>query len=313
MLLNKTILIALGGNALAPSTGQGTIAEQFEHTRQSLKGIMPLVREGNRIAITHGNGPQVGDELMRVELSAHKVPTLPLGLCVAATQGTIGYMIEQSLHNALLTENIHRDVVSLITQVIVDENDPAVHKPTKFIGPRYDKDRAEQLAKQFGWSIKEQDGYWRQVVASPAPIRINNVRSIRHLVENGSIVIASGGGGIPTYVMENGHFEGFDGVIDKDLASSVLATAIDAAELYILTDVPQAFLNWGTDHATPLYNITVDEAHKYLLEEQFPYGSMGPKVKAAIKFMRNGGKKVVITNIENMSEALRGNGGTIIT
>ncbi|MCH8327854.1 MAG: carbamate kinase [Candidatus Marinimicrobia bacterium] len=309
----RTVVIALGGNALSPHSALGTIAEQFAHTRDALRQIMPFVREGYNVAIAHGNGPQVGDELRRVELAAGKVPVLPLGICVAATQGTIGYMVEQSLQNALLDADIHRDVVTFISQVIVDRNDPALAEATKFIGHRFNQADAERLAAQYGWSIAQQEpDIWRRVVPSPQPIRINNARSIRKLVESGSIVITVGGGGIPAFVMENGHFEGVDAVIDKDLAAAVLGAEIGAQDLYILTDVDGVYLNFGTDRQTPIAAMTVSEAQAYLAQGQFPAGTMGPKIEAAIRFLQSGGQRVVITGIGSVTEAMQHRSGTVI-
>ena len=311
--MTRTVIIALGGNALSPGSALGTIVEQFAHTRAALKQIMPFVREGYHVAIAHGNGPQVGDELRRVELAAGKVPLLPLGICVAATQGTIGYMVEQSLQNALLDEDIHRDVVSFISQVIVDQHDPAMAEATKFIGHRFNQADAERLAAKYGWSIAEQEpGVWRRVVPSPKPIRFNNARSIRRLVESGSIVIAGGGGGIPAFVMENGHFEGVDAVVDKDLAAAVLGAEIGAQDLYILTDVDGVYLNFGTDRQTPIPAMTASEAQSYLAEGHFPAGTMGPKIEAAIRFLQSGGQRVVITGIGSVAEAMQHRSGTVI-
>ncbi|MCH7575077.1 MAG: carbamate kinase [Candidatus Marinimicrobia bacterium] len=311
--MTRTVIIALGGNALSPDSALGTIAEQFAHTRAALKQIMPFVREGYHVAIAHGNGPQVGDELRRVELAAGKVPILPLGICVAATQGTIGYMVEQSLQNALLDEDIHRDVVSFISQVIVDQHDPAMAEATKFIGHRFNQSDAERLAAKYDWSIAQQEpGVWRRVVPSPKPIRINNARSIRRLVESGSIVIAGGGGGIPAFVKENGHFEGVDAVVDKDLAAAVLGAEIGAQDLYILTDVDGVYLNFGTAQQTLIPDMTASEAQSYLAQGHFPAGTMGPKIEAAIRFLQSGGQRVVITGIGSVAEALQHRSGTVI-
>ncbi len=312
-LTDTTVLVALGGNALAPGETTGDIHAQFAQTRAALAAIMPFVRRRCRLAITHGNGPQVGEELLRVELAADRVPPLPLGVCVAATQGTMGYMIEQSLQNALIDEGIERDVVCIISQVVVAADDPALKKPTKFIGDRYTCERAQALAGRLGWSIaKQEKGVWRRVVTSPTPVRQINGKSIRHLVEIGSIVIASGGGGIPAYIMDNGHYEGVDAVIDKDLAATVLAADIGAQEMYILTDVPEAYLHFGTDRQQPVRKMTLEQARTYMDEGQFPPGSMGPKMEAALQFLTQGGKKVVITNVESMQLALSGAGGTTI-
>ncbi len=313
VLTDTTVLIALGGNALAPGETTGDIHEQFALARAALRTVMPFVRRGCRLAITHGNGPQVGEELLRAELAADRVPPLPLGVCVAATQGTMGYMIEQSLQNALMDEGIERDVVSLITQVIVEAYDPALKSPAKFIGDRYSRERGQRLAERFGWNIAEQEaGVWRRVVPSPAPVRLINGKSIRHLVDIGSIVIASGGGGIPAYVMKNGHYEGVDAVVDKDLTAAVLGADIGAQELYILTDVPEVYLHFGTDSQQPVRRMSARQAQAHLDEGQFPPGSMGPKMKAAIQFITRGGVKVVMTNIDTIEQALAGEGGTTI-
>jgi carbamate kinase len=312
-LKDQTALIAIGGNALSPGETTGNIHEQFAQTRAALRTILPLIHQEYRIAITHGNGPQVGEELLRVELAADRVPPLPLGVCVAATQGTMGYMIEQSLQNALIDEGIDRDVVSLITQVVVDANDPALAAPTKYIGDRYPQARAQSLADRFGWKIAQQDeGVWRRIVPSPVPLRIINGKSIKHLVDMGSIVIASGGGGIPAYIMKNGHYEGVDAVIDKDLAAAVLGSDIGAEHLYILTDVPEVYLHFHTEQQEPIRRMTGRQAQTYLSEGHFPPGSMGPKIEAALHFLHGGGKKVIMTNIESIEPALTGAAGTTI-
>jgi len=313
VLTDTTVLVALGGNALAPGETTGDIHEQFALTRAALGTVMPFIRRGCRLAITHGNGPQVGEELLRAELAADRVPPLPLGVCVAATQGSMGYMIEQSLQNALIDEDIQRDVVSLITQVVVEADDPALKSPTKFIGDRYSRERGQRLAERFGWNIAEQEaGMWRRLVPSPVPIRLINGRSIRHLVDMGSIVIASGGGGIPAYIMENGHYEGVDAVVDKDLTAAVLGSDIGAREMYILTDVPEVYLHFCTDRQQPIRRMSLRQAQAYLDDDHFPPGSMGPKIEAAIQFLHKGGEKVIMTNINTIEQALAGEGGTTI-
>ncbi|UCH09505.1 MAG: carbamate kinase [Fidelibacterota bacterium] len=313
VLKDKTVLIAIGGNALSPGETTGNIHQQFAQTRAALHTILPFIQQGYRLAITHGNGPQVGEELLRVELAADRVPAMPLGVCVAATQGTMGYMIEQSLQNALIDESIERDVVSIITQVVVDANDPALAEPIKFIGDRYSRERAQNLAQRLGWKIGQQEeGVWRRVVPSPVPVRIINSTSIRHLVEMGSIVIASGGGGIPAYVMKNGHFEGLDAVIDKDLAAAVLGADIGAQDLYILTDVPEVYLHFHTERQQSIRQMSEQQAQTYLTEGHFPPGSMGPKIEAALHFLHGGGHKVIVTNIETLELAVTGAGGTTI-
>ena len=306
-------MIALGGNALSPKDEAGTIYQQFAHTRESLEAIMHFVNLDYNLCLTHGNGPQVGDELFRMELTQSDVPPLPLGVCVAETQGSIGYMIQQSLQNALKEKTIDREVVTLITQTIVDADDPTIKNPSKFIGQRFSKDEAVKMAEKFNWTVKEQnEGEWRQVVPSPLPQYIEHGKSIQTLVDNGIIVIASGGGGIPAYWNENGNLEGLDAVVDKDLSAALLGRVIKANELWIITDVDQVCLNYGMDNEEALSKITVSEAKQYYGEGHFQDGSMGPKIQAALYFLKYHGDKVVITSIEGVKEAINDNNGTII-
>lgn len=306
-------MIALGGNALSPKDEAGTIYQQFAHTRESLEAIMHFVNLDYNLCLTHGNGPQVGDELFRMELTQSDVPPLPLGVCVAETQGSIGYMIQQSLQNALKEKTIDREVVTLITQTIVDADDPTIKNPSKFIGQRFSKDEAVKMAEKFNWTVKEQnEGEWRQVVPSPLPQYIEHGKSIQTLVDNGIIVIASGGGGIPAYWNENGNLEGLDAVVDKDLSAALLGRVIKANELWIITDVDRVCLNYGMDNEEALSQITVSEAKQYYGEGHFQAGSMGPKIQAALYFLKYHGDKVVITSIEGVKEAINDNNGTII-
>ncbi|MFH1891198.1 MAG: carbamate kinase [Candidatus Zixiibacteriota bacterium] len=310
---SKTAVVALGGNAITKKGVPDTIANQFEHTRQSLAGIVPLARDGFKIAITHGNGPQAGNALLRVELARGKAPILPLGICVADTEGGMGYMIEQSLQNRLRSEGIERDVVTIVTQVIVDKNDPSIKNPTKYLGQFYTHEEARQFARERGWKVKKDgDRGWRRVVASPIPLATVNAKSIKNLVAKGMIVIASGGGGVPVYIDKNGDFEGLDAVIDKDRASAVLANEIGADLLIILTSVDKVALNFGKLDQKFLDRVTVAEMKEYSEKEHFPTGSMGPKVEAAIGFIENGGKEVIITSIEKAYEAVKGDEGTRI-
>ena len=311
--MQKSVMIALGGNALSPKNESGTIYQQFAHTRESLDAIMHFVALEYNICLTHGNGPQVGDELLRMDLTHKDVPPLPLGVCVAETQGSIGYMIQQSLQNALKLEHIEREVVTLITQTIVDSEDPSINNPEKFIGQSFNKDEAKRMAKQFGWFIKEEnEGEWRQVVSSPLPQYIEHGKSIQTLVNNGIIVIASGGGGIPAYWDNSGNLEGLDAVVDKDLSAALLGRVIKANELWIITDVDKVCLHFGTDEQQQLADITLNEAKNYNEEGHFQAGSMGPKIQAALYFLKHHGEKVVITSIAGVKEALNGNNGTII-
>ncbi len=306
-------MIALGGNALSPRDEIGTINQQFSHTRESLNAIMHFVDLGYNICLTHGNGPQVGDELLRMNLTHNEIPSLPLGLCVAETQGSIGYMIQQSLQNALKQKNINREVVTLITQTIVDSDDPSIKNPTKFIGQRFSKNEAEKMVKKFGWKIKEQNtDEWRQVVPSPLPRYIEHGRSIQTLVDKGIIVIASGGGGIPATYDGDGNLEGLDAVVDKDLSGALLGRVIKSSELWIITDIDQVYLNFGSKNQQPLKEITSLEARKYQKEGHFQIGTMEPKIKAATYFLKHHGEKVVITSIDKVEEAINGTNGTII-
>lgn len=311
---HKTAVIALGGNAISPKSEADTIANQFRHTRQSLGAVQYLIEQGYNLAITHGNGPQAGNALLRVELARGKAPILPLGICVADTEGGMGYMIEQSLQNLLRQQNVSRDVVTFVTQVIVDKDDPSIQDPTKFVGQFYDEAEAKRLAEESGWTVKydsARDG-WRRVVASPQPQKIINWQPIQQLVESGTIVIAAGGGGVPVYIDENGDYDGVDAVIDKDRAADILGQNIGASELFIVTDVSEVYIDYKKPTQKTLERISVDELEAHHTEGQFPPGSMGPKVEAAISFIRHGGDKVIITSIEHLTDSLTGERGTHI-
>ena len=296
----------MGGNAITKKGEEDTIARQFRNTRESLSGIVELIRDGYNLAITHGNGPQVGNAILRVELARDKTPVLPLGICVADTEGGMGYMIEQSLQNRLDKEGIKREVVTIVTQVIVDREDPSIKEPTKFIGQYYPRQEAKKLAKDRGWVVKEDRGkMWRRVVPSPIPLEIVGKKTIKSLVEKGVIVIAAGGGGIPVYVEKDGTLEGVDAVIDKDRASAILARDIEAELLLILTEVEKVSLNFGTLLQMDLDKLTVEEAKKYQKEGHFPAGSMGPKIEAAMQFLESGGREVIITSIPKAYDAVK--------
>ncbi len=306
-------VVALGGNSITREFEEGNITQQFANTRRSLVGIFELIKGGYRVAITHGNGPQVGNYLIRVEESRHLVPPLPLGVMVADLQGGMGYMIEQSLQNKLHRSGIKLEVATILTQVIVDKNDPSILNPTKFVGPFIKKEDVDKVVRERGWIVKEDPGRgYRRVVPSPTPLNIVEKNVIKKLLDDDIILICCGGGGIPVYVEEDGTYEGVDAVIDKDLAAAVLARDIDAEELYILTAVDKVALNYRKPNEIQLDELTVAEAKRYLAEGQFPKGSMGPKIQAAINFIESGGKSVIITSVENMSEALAGKTGTRI-
>ena len=313
MANQKTVMIALGGNALSPKSEAGTIAQQFTHTRQSLKSVMHFVRAEYNICITHGNAPQVGAELSRNEIAADKVPPLPLGVLVANTQGAMGYMIQQSLQNALYNEDSEREVVSFISQMKVDQNDPAIVNPTKFIGQSFTKEKAQKYMDEYAWQIKEQEPeIWRRVVPSPAPLYIFNGRSIKNLVDFGTIVIAGGGGGIPAYNLEDGTLEGLNGVIDKDMTAALLGRIIKAQELFIITDVDNIYLNFKTESQEIIRETTAEDIKTWLNEGHFWRGSMEPKIKAALYFLKHHGEEVIITSIDNIKQAIQKQAGTRI-
>ncbi len=312
--MNKKAVLALGGNAIIQPGQKGTVSEQFKNTRESLGGIVELISQGYQLAITHGNGPQVGNMLIQHNAGIEKgVAPLPLGVLNAATEGTMGYMIEQSLQNCLHKHNIEQDVITIVSQVVVDKNDPSVKNPTKPVGPFYSKEQADMLEKEFGWTIVEDAGRgYRQVVPSPIPLDIVPFKTIKKLVDDNNIVIACGGGGIPVYIEEDGTYEGVDAVIDKDFASALLAVKIEADLLVILTGVDKVAINFGKPEQKNIDKMNIEEAQRYLDEGQFPKGSMGPKIAAAISFIKQGGKRVLITSIEKIVDAFAGNTGTII-
>jgi carbamate kinase len=309
----KTIVIALGGNAITREFEEGNITQQFVNTRRSLESIIELLGQGYNMVITHGNGPQVGNALIRVEETRHLVPPLPLGVIVADLQGGMGYMIEQCLQNKMFELGVNRQVATIITQVLVDKDDPSISNPTKFVGPFFKKEDVKELEKKRGWVMKEDKGRgYRRVVSSPIPVGIVEKDIIKSLVDQAIVVIAAGGGGIPIYIDERGWKEGINGVIDKDLASAVLAKDVGAEKLIILTGVDKVAINFGAPEQKELSELTVSEAKKYLKAGEFPKGSMGPKIQAAVNFIENGGKEVIITSIEKTARALQGTEGTRI-
>jgi carbamate kinase len=311
---NPTAVIALGGNALAPASERSTIHDQFRHTREALAPIVDLALDGWNVCVVHGNGPQVGEELLRNDLARHEAPPLPLGVLVAATAGWIGYMVQQSLENALRRNGSSRDVVTVITQVHVAPDDPALSAPSKFIGHEIPAERAQLLIAE-GQIIKPDGrGRLRRVVGSPRPLAIHELSVIRRLVRDGTIVVACGGGGAPVYFdNELQGWEGVDAVIDKDLASAVLARDLGAELLMILTDVDAIYIDWGKPTQRALRRITADEAETLDRDRVFGEGSMAPKVRAAIDFVRHTGGRAIITELSHGREAARGEAGTTIT
>ena len=306
-------MIAMGGNSISPKFENSDIKQQFHYTRKTIQGIAYFIEKGYNLCINHGNGPQVGNELFRMDLTFERVPPLPLGLCVASTQGYIGYMIQQSLQNKLRDMHIDREVVTIISQVIVSENDTSTLEPSKYVGKRYTKYKAKEFSKKFGWTIKEQEpGQWRRVVPSPMPNYIMHGKSIKTLVDRGTIVIASGGGGIPVYNNKNNRLEGIDAVIDKDYSAAKLGIIIRAKELWIITDVDSIYLNFGKNNQKPIKAISFDKLNQLHKSGQFQKGSIRPKIKAALHFLKYYGEKVMITSIPCIKGALNGKAGTEI-
>lgn len=313
--MTKTAVLALGGNAIIKAGEEGTIGQQFANTRDSLGGIVELIRQGYKLAITHGNGPQVGNLLRQQEAGEKEgIAPLPLGVLNAATEGSMGYMIEQSLQNKLHLSGIDKDVITIISQVVVDRDDPSMLNPTKFVGSTYyTAQQAEELKNTLGWTLKEDAGKgYRRVVPSPLPQRIVPAHTVKELVQRGEIVIAVGGGGIPVYIQDDGIYEGVDAVIDKDFASALLAVNIDADLFVILTGVDKVSVDYGKPSQRDLDMMSMEEASRYYQEGQFPAGSMGPKIKAAIDFLERGGKEVLITSIDRIVDAFAGKTGTRI-
>jgi carbamate kinase len=299
-MMNKLAVVALGGNAILRGTQVGTIEEQEQNTTDALENLVFLIKQGYDLVLTHGNGPQVGNILMRSEAGEqiYQIPPMPVDICVADSQGGIGYMIERMMRNVLIKHNIDKEIVTMVTAVVVAETDPAFQNPTKRIGKTYTQDQADQLTKEKGWTFKEEiksDGGWRRVVPSPAPVQIINEKVIRSLATQGVIIIAAGGGGIPVYFDTEGKVRAAEAVIDKDLASSLLAGRIGAEEFYILTDVPFIYKNYKKQDQEVLEFLDYADTMKYLCDGEFSEGSMAPKIRACLQFLEYGGKKAIIT------------------
>ncbi|MEW6652816.1 MAG: carbamate kinase [Bacteroidota bacterium] len=313
--MKQIAVVAFGGNALLRSDEIGTIEQQEKNTLETCEKLIPLLNEGFELIITHGNGPQVGNILLRNEagFKEYKIPKMPLDICVADSQGGIGYMIERQMRNALNNAKVKKNVVAVITEVLIDINDTAFQNPTKPIGTYYVKEEADLLAKANDWIFKEdaRKRGWRRVVASPKPLEVMNNEVISDLVEKGHIVIGAGGGGIPVYWhSDSGYLEAIEAVIDKDLASAVLASEVKADRFYIITDVAKAYLNFNKPNQIQLDHLTVAQAKTYYDAGEFAAGSMGPKILAAINFIENGGKEAIITCAEELNKK---EGGTRIT
>ncbi|MCF8229917.1 MAG: carbamate kinase [Bacteroidales bacterium] len=297
--MEKLAVVALGGNALLEAGQKGTIDEQEDNAYKTAERLLVLLERGYNIVITHGNGPQVGN-IMLANNAGNKlfnIPEMPLDICVAYSQGFIGYIIEQQLRNVLQSKDMDRDIISIITQVLVNKDDPAFKHPTKPVGPYYTREEADKMSEESGAQFaKDPKGRgYRKVVPSPKPLVVTNTKSIEKIAREGHIVIAVGGGGIPAFYVEENKLQGIDAVIDKDLASSLLAQKINADKLFILTDVPKVCLNFNTPKEEQVDRMTIAEARRYLDEGQFSEGSMAPKIRAAINFVENTGKDTIIT------------------
>lgn len=308
----RNMLVSLGGNAILKHTEKGTAREQFENVRKTSEYIVELISEGYHIALTHGNGPQVGDILLAYDYAKDNLPPMPLDVCGAQSQGMIGYMFQLSLKNILKEWGIDKSVVTILTQTLVHPEDPQLNNPSKPIGPFYTALEADKLRREKNWTIENDSGKgFRRLVPSPTPLGFVEETCIQTLYDSGDLVIASGGGGIPV-TLTDGRLQGIECVIDKDYAASLMATLIEAEILLILTDVEKISLYYGTPREEVLDHLTKSQALKYFSEGHFPPGSMGPKVKSAIDFLDYGGKKVVVTSLESALDALKGSTGTTI-
>ncbi len=312
--MNKVAVIAIGGNSLIRPGQRGTVEEQFTAVTSTVENIYKIIQLGYNVIITHGNGPQVGNILIQSEAGRHQVPSLPLHYCGAFTQGGMGYMIQQVAQNVFARENFCQDVATVVTQVLVDKDDPAFQHPSKPVGPFYESlEELQHRIQEHGWVVIEDAGRgYRRVVASPQPLKIIEQNIIKTLIKAGDLVIAVGGGGIPV-IRENGALHGISAVIDKDFASSLLASEIDADLFIISTGVEKVAVNFKSGN--PLWLDSLDRAQcaKYLQDGEFAKGSMQPKIEASLRFLENGGKEVIITSPEKLFDAVQGKTGTHIT
>ena len=310
--MNKKAIIALGGNALIKKGQRGNIHEQFANTRRLSESIVKIIKDGYNIVLTHGNGPQVGAILLQNNKARKAIPPMPLGVCVAESQGLIGYMIQQTLYNSFKKNNIEKEVVSVLTQVLVDEDDPSFKNPTKPIGPYYDRSKVDELESD-GYNVKKRKDGYRIVVPSPDPKKIIEKDIIKKLLDEDVLVIAAGGGGMPVIIKKNWGLDGVEAVVDKDLASERLAEGIGADLLVILTNVEKVYINFRKENQKPLDKVSLSEIKKHYENGEFLEGSMGPKILAAIRFLESGGKKVIISHVECGYEAFTGKTGTHIS
>ncbi|QGY46199.1 carbamate kinase [Maribellus comscasis] len=305
--MKKLAVVALGGNAILRDNEEGTIEQQEQNSTETLENLVHLINDGYELVITHGNGPQVGNILMRNDAGeqVYNIAPMPLDICVADSQGGIGYMLERMMRNVLKQHGIQKNIITMVTLVEVDRNDPAFSDPSKRIGKLYTREEADRLTKEKKWTFKtttKAEGKYRRVVPSPVPLEIINKDTIESLVRKGNIVIAAGGGGIPVYYDDEKNVRTLDAVIDKDMASSLLATNINADELYILTDVSFIYKNFGEPNQEKLEFLDYVDTLKYLEMGTFSEGTMEPKIKACLNFVKNGGKKSVITEAKKLED-----------
>lgn len=303
-------VVTIGGNALLPATGRGTIEEQIAIATTAMAGVADMIASGEHVVVSHGNGPIVGNIVVRGEAARHEIPPMPLDVCGADSQGGIGYMLQQVLGNELRARNVERTVVSLVSQSLVANDDPGFTNPTKPIGPYYDSERADTLRREHGWTFIEDAGRSRRVVPSPRATEIVEWEAIRTLVDQNVVVIAAGGGGVPVVREWNGRIRGVEGVVDKDQAASVLARQLRADRLIILTAVEKVSLDFRRPTQRDVDCLTLKEARHHLADGQFAPGSMGPKVEACVEFVAATGGLAVITSPENVTGALEGRAGT---
>jgi len=312
---SRRYVIALGGNAIIPAGAQGTFAQQIEITRATMEQVATLAAAGHRVVMTHGNGPVVGNIVLRGDAgqAVHGIPAMPMFVAGADSQGGLGFMLQQCLQNALRRAGLGTPVASVVTQVLVDRDDPAFLKPTKPIGPFYTEEQAERLRLENGWSVvKDANRGWRRVVPSPLPIEVVEWPAIKALLDAGVLTIAVGGGGVPVVRTADGDLEGVDAVIDKDRASDLLGRLVGADVLVIVTQVDKVCVNFGKPDQEALDVLPAERAARLLAEGQFPAGSMGPKIEAALSFLADGGQEVIITSPEVMLDAIAGRAGTRI-
>ncbi|KLO21751.1 carbamate kinase [Marinitoga sp. 1155] len=311
--MKRLAVVAIGGNAVNRPGEKPTAENMFKNIRTTASYLADMIDMGYDLVITHGNGPQVGNLLLQQDIAKETIPPFPMDVLGSMTQGYLGYMIVQELKNILNERKINRDVAAVVTQIVVDKNDPGFQNPSKPVGPFYTEEEAKKIMEEKGWMFKEDSGRgWRRVVPSPIPLDAIEKNTIKDLVENDVIVVAGGGGGIPVIIEENGEIKGVEAVIDKDRASALLAKILNADEFIILTAVEKVYLNFNKPDQKALDTITIEEAEKYIAEGHFAKGSMLPKIESCVSFVKDAKKPALITDMEKLKEALEGKTGTKI-